>query len=81
MGNIDLPRNVLPGDITKWEDAFFGGACNGHIAPKLQGIDPYDLWKTIEGKTEFPEGYLVPCGTVQDIVQSAVERRPPWTQI
>ncbi len=81
MGNIELPRNAAPGDIDDWEKAFFDGACNGHITPKLQGIDPYELWKTIEGKTEFPKEYLAPCCTVQDVIKSAVERRAPWTQI
>ncbi len=80
MGNIELPRNASPGDIDDWEKAFFDGACNGHIAPKVQGIDPYELWKAIAGKTEFPKEYLVPCGTVRDVIQSAVERRAPWTQ-
>ena len=81
MGNIELPRNASPGDIDDWEKVFFDGTCNGHIAPKLQGIEPYELWKAIEGKTEFPTEYLVPCGAVQDVIQSAVERRPPWTRI
>jgi PRTRC genetic system protein B len=81
MGNIELPRNASPGDIDDWEKAFFDGACNGHIAPKLQGTDPYRLWKAIDGKTEFPTGCLVPCGTLEDVIKSAVERRPPWTQI
>ena len=80
MGNIELPRNASPGDIDEWENVFFDGACNGHIAPKLQGIDPYELWKAIEGKTELPKEYLVPCGTVEDVINSAVERRAPWTQ-
>ena len=81
MGNIDLPRNASPGDISEWEEAFFGGACNGHITPKLQGIDPYELWKVIEGRTEFLKEYLVPCGTIEDVIKSAVGRRAPWTQI
>ena len=81
MGNIDLPQNASPGDISEWEEAFFDGACNGHIAPKLQGIDPYDLWKTIKGKKEFPQEYLVPCGTVEDVIQSMAGRRETWTQI
>lgn len=79
MGNIDLPQHASPGDISEWEDAFFGGACNGHIAPKLQGMDPCELWKTIKGKKEFPLGYLVPCGTVGEIIKSAAGRRVPWT--
>jgi len=81
MGNIDLPRNASPGDISDWENAFFDGACSGHITPKLRGIDPYELWKAIEGKSKFPKEHLVPCGTVEDVIKSAVERRPPWTQI
>jgi len=81
MGNIELPRNASPGDIDDWEKTFFDGACNGHIAPKLQGIEPYELWKVIEGKTEFPKEHLVPCGAVQDVIKSAVERRAPWAQI
>ena len=81
MGNIELPRNASPGDIDDWEKAFFDGACNGHIAPKLQGIEPYELWKAIEGKTEFPKEHLVTCGALQDVIESAVERRAPWTQI
>jgi PRTRC genetic system protein B len=81
MGNIELPRNASPGDIDDWEKAFFDGACNGHIAPKLQGIEPYELWKAIEGKTEFPKEYLIPCGIVEDIIKSAAERRASWTQI
>jgi PRTRC genetic system protein B len=81
MGNIDLPRNTSPGDINDWERAFFDGACNGHIAPKVQGIDPYELWRGIEGKSKFPNEYLVPCGTVEDVIKSAMERRAPWTQI
>jgi len=81
MGNIELPRDASPGDINDWEKAFFDGACNGHIAPKLQGIDSYELWKSIEGRNEFPQDYLVPCGAVQDVIKSAAERRAPWTQI
>ena len=81
MGNIELPRNASPGDIDEWENAFFDGASNGHIVPKLQGVEPYELWKTIEGKKGFPKEYLVPCGTVEDVIKSAVERRAPWTQI
>ena len=61
MGNIELPRNASPGDINEWEKAFFDGACNGHIAPKLQGIEPYELWKAIEGKTEFPKEISSPA--------------------
>jgi PRTRC genetic system protein B len=81
MGNIDLPRNASPGDIDDWEKAFFDGACNGHIAPKLQGIDPYELWKSVEGKVEFPKEHLVPCAAVEDVIKSSVERRALWTQI
>jgi PRTRC genetic system protein B len=81
MGNIDLPQNASPGNISEWEEAFFGGAYNGHIAPKLHEIDPYDLWKTIKGKKEFPQEYLVPCGAMGEIIESAAGRRAPWTQI
>lgn len=81
MGNIDLPRNASPSDIGDWEKAFFDGACNGHIAPKLKGMDPHELWKSVEGKSEFPNECLVPFGTVDDIIGSAVGRRPTWRQI
>jgi PRTRC genetic system protein B len=81
MGNIDLPRNVSPSDINNWEKAFFDGACNGHIAPKLRGIEPYELWKAMKARTEFPKEHLVPCGAVADVIKPAVERRTPWTQI
>ncbi|OPY67777.1 MAG: hypothetical protein A4E57_02096 [Syntrophorhabdaceae bacterium PtaU1.Bin034] len=79
MGNIELPRNPSLRDIHEWERAFFDGACNGHIAPKLRGIDPYKLWKAIKGKTEFPKEHLFPCGTVADILTSIERRRTPWT--
>lgn len=79
MGNIELPKNASPGDIDGWERAFFDGACNGHITPKLQGIESYELWKAIEGKVEFLQQCLVPCGMVADVIKSAAGRRTPWT--
>ncbi|OPY06081.1 MAG: hypothetical protein A4E61_00094 [Syntrophorhabdus sp. PtaB.Bin184] len=79
MGNIELPGNPSLQDIHEWERAFFDGACNGHITPKLQGADPYKLWKAIKGKAEFPKEHLLPCGTIADIFTSIDRRRTPWT--
>ena len=81
MGNIELPENASPASTHEWERAFFDGACNGHIMPKLQGVEPRKLWKAIEKKTDFPNEHLVPCGTVADIIKSAAGRPTPWTRI
>jgi len=75
MGNVNLPQHASPGNINEWEEAFFDGACNGHIPPTLQGIDPRDLWKAIKGKKEFPKKYLISCGCVEDVIQSIAKRR------
>jgi PRTRC genetic system protein B len=76
MGDINIPRNASPRDVNVWEEVFFGGACTSHILPKLKGIDPYDLWKAAKGKTVFPHEYLVPCGTVGDVITSISKRQP-----
>ena len=75
MGDINIPRSTLPRDVGVWEEAFFDGACTSHILPKLEGIDPYDLWRSIKGKTAFPHEYLVPCGTVEDVITSIAKRQ------
>ena len=75
MGDINIPRSTLPKDVGVWEEAFFDGACTSHILPKLEGIDPYDLWRSIKGKAGFPHQYLVPCGTVEDIITSIAKRQ------
>ena len=74
-GTSIFPGNASPGNINEWEEAYFDGACSGHIPPTLQGIDPRDLWKAIKGKKEFPKEYLVPCGCVEDVIQSIAKRR------
>lgn len=75
MGDIDIPRNVSLRDLNVWEEVFFDGACTSHILPKLDGIDPYDLWRSVNGKPEFPHEYLVPCGTVKDVITSIAKRQ------
>ena len=75
MGDVNIPRNASPRDINAWEETFFDGACTSHIPPKLQGIDPYDLWRGAKGKIVFPHEYLVPCGTVEDVITSISKRQ------
>ena len=75
MGDINVSHNVSPRDLNLWEEVFFDGACTSHLLPKLEGIDPYDLWRSMKGKARFPHQHLVPCGTVEDVITSIAKRQ------